>query len=205
MMEVVMLLKIWSNNKSAIPFISKQDKTNRSSAPMPAGPIVYRPDGQIDWANMWDSFCELALDGGPPHRESMLCPPPDPDPTSAAYAFAAGEIARGVYEVCGLTAVPAQPGWLQIRCHSCSQARWLAEAIVEENVQAQYDHQFLLLPVGDAFTLTKEIKNVITAVAKTTHYWTEHLSAAVKHTLALQDVINRIISRISDLRKWAAD
>jgi hypothetical protein len=29
-------------------------------APMPAGPIVCRADGRIDWGNMWDSFCPLA-------------------------------------------------------------------------------------------------------------------------------------------------
>jgi len=30
------------------------------------------------------------------------------------------------------------------------------------------------LPAGPAFRLDKEIKNVITVVAKTHHYWTEH-------------------------------
>jgi hypothetical protein len=32
----------------------------------------------------------------------------------------------------------------------------------------------LLLPAGPAFQLEKEIKNVITVLAKTFHYWTEH-------------------------------
>ena len=30
------------------------------AASMPAGPLVYREDGAIDWSNMWDSFCVLA-------------------------------------------------------------------------------------------------------------------------------------------------
>jgi sirohydrochlorin cobaltochelatase len=34
----------------------------------------------------------------------------------------------------------------------------------------------LLLPAGPDFRLKYEIKNVITAVAKTHHYWTEHMT-----------------------------
>jgi hypothetical protein len=33
----------------------------------------------------------------------------------------------------------------------------------------------LNLPVGPAYTLEKEIKNVITVVAKTSHYWFGHI------------------------------
>jgi sirohydrochlorin cobaltochelatase len=33
----------------------------------------------------------------------------------------------------------------------------------------------LFLPAAPSFTLDKEIKNVVTVVAKTHHYWTEHL------------------------------
>ena len=50
--------------------LSKTHKNGTSPAnmatPMPAGPIVYREDGAIDWSNMWDSFCVLAQEGGPP-------------------------------------------------------------------------------------------------------------------------------------------
>jgi sirohydrochlorin cobaltochelatase len=35
----------------------------------------------------------------------------------------------------------------------------------------------LYLPAGPNFTLKREIKNVITAVAKTVHYWRAHLLA----------------------------
>jgi sirohydrochlorin cobaltochelatase len=33
----------------------------------------------------------------------------------------------------------------------------------------------LLLPAGPQFRLDGEIKNVVTAVAKTYHYWKEHI------------------------------
>ncbi|MBK8902893.1 MAG: hypothetical protein IPM53_17015 [Anaerolineaceae bacterium] len=169
------------------------------SAPMPAGPIVYREDGRIDWGRMWDSFCVLALDGGPPHRGDLLPAPTNPDIHSPNYHFAVAEISRGIFEVSGLTAVPAKPGWLQMQCRSAGQARWLAEAIVQENVQARREGNWLLVPVGDEFRLKHEIKNVITAVAKTTHYWQEHLAVEVKQTLALQDKIAAVWHKI---RSW---
>ena len=168
------------------------------AAPMPAGPIVYREDGCVDWGNMWDSFCALAVDGGPPHRGKMLQAPDKPDITSVNYHFAVAEIARGIWEVAQLTAVPAEPGWLQMECQSAGQARWLAEAIEEENVQARHKGQLLLVPVGDQFRLKKEIKNVITAVAKTTHYWEEHLAIEVRQALAFQDKIEAIWNKIRE-------
>lgn len=169
------------------------------AAPMPAGPIVYRADGSIDWGNMWDSFCVLALDGGPPHRGEMLCAPTNPDINSPEYHFAVAEISRAIREVAQLTAVPAEPGWLQIQCQSVGQARWLAEAIEEENVQARHEGEWLLVPVGDHFRLKKEIKNVITAVAKTTHYWQEHLAVEVKQALAFQDKIMEIWRKLRNI------
>jgi sirohydrochlorin cobaltochelatase len=71
-------------------------------------------------------------------------------------------------------------------------ARWLAEAITEENVQARAEGAQLYVPIGDYFSLKGEIKNVITAVAKTTHYWREHLPPAVKQTLAAQIRVEQI-------------
>ena len=167
-----------------------------TAAPMPAGPIVYREDGAVDWGNMWDSFCVLALDGGPPHRGDFLRAPQNPDVHSPAYQFATEEIARGIWEVAEMTAVPAQSGWLKIACGSEGQARWLAEAIEEENVQARHEGNHLFVPVGDAFVLKKEIKNVITAVAKTTHYWQEHLAVEVKQALAFQDKLGKIWGKV---------
>ena len=174
-----MVLNLAANHKQGEAAIDPR-------APMLAGPIVYREDGQIDWGNMWDSFCMLALDGGPPHRGELLTAPENPDMNSENYHFAVTEIARGILETSKLTAVPATPGWLTITCYSAAQARWLAEAITEENVQARYEGKQIFVPVGDAFRLKGEIKNVITAVAKTSHYWDAHLAAEVKQTLAWQ-------------------
>jgi hypothetical protein len=56
-------------------------------------------------------------------------------------------------------------------------AVWLVRAIMAENVTARRDHATLKLPAGRNFRLEKEIKNVITAVAKTCHYWDYHRPA----------------------------
>lgn len=166
-------------------------------APMAAAPMVYAPDGSVAWGEMWDSFCVLAIDGGPPHRATLLEGGPTDDPDSEGYRFAAAEIARGVLAVSGLPVAPAETGWLAIGCHSPGMARWLAEAIIEENVAARDDGATLLVPVGANFTLKGEIKNVITAVAKTTHYWREHLPGEVKQTLEWQ-------ARLGGLRRRVA-
>jgi sirohydrochlorin cobaltochelatase len=56
-------------------------------------------------------------------------------------------------------------------------ALWLLRAILVENVSVRREDNVLYLPAGPDFQLEKEIKNVITVVAKTHHYWIEHASA----------------------------
>lgn len=154
-------------------------------APMASAPMQYRDNSEVAWGEMWGSFCALALEGGPPHRGEMLVAQPVPDTHSPTYQLAVQEIVRGIREVSGLPATEVRPGWIGVTCPSPAMAGWLAEAIVSENVEAHTEANLLLVPVGDYYTLKGEIKNVITAVAKTTHYWGEHMSAEVKQTLAL--------------------
>lgn len=164
--------------------------------PMASAPMKYLPDGSVDWANMWDSFCVLAQEGGPPHRGMMLDAPGSPDLASEGYWFAVNEIIRGIKAVSGLTAAAAEPGWIAVYCSTGAMARWLAEAIIQENVQARHNESILLVPVGDNFALKDEIKNVITVVAKTTHYWREHLPSEVKDALALQERLEWLKQRV---------
>jgi sirohydrochlorin cobaltochelatase len=166
-------------------------------APMAAAPIKYAADGSVDWGNMWDSFCILAREGGPPHRGTMLDAQEDADITSDGYRFAVAEICRGILEVSGLSAAAAEPGWIAVRCHSAGMARWLAESIEQENVQARAAATVLYIPAGDYFTLKGEIKNVITAVAKTTHYWREHLPPDAKRAFALQARLAGLTARMA--------
>ena len=56
-------------------------------------------------------------------------------------------------------------------------ARKLLRAIVIENVAVQADGPDLELPASPEFRVEKEIKNVVTVMAKTSHYWLGHIPA----------------------------
>lgn len=140
--------------------------------------LKFGPDGKVAWDEIWTSFCDLALAGGPAHRGTLL------EPVAAEAALAepekyrevVEEIGRGIRLVTGLSVEPgATPGWVGVRCHDEAMADWLMRAIVVENVMARREGAILYLPAGPDFRLRKEIKNVVTSVAKTCHYWTEHM------------------------------
>jgi sirohydrochlorin cobaltochelatase len=160
---------------------------------------VYNDDQSVAWDRMWDSFCVLASAGGPPHRGAMLQAQTNADPDNPCYQAAVAEIIRGVKLVSGLTAEAAGVGWVAIQCESVAQARWLSEQINQENVAALAYDARLLVPVGEDFTVKGEIKNVVTVVAKTSHYWVEHLSPDVKRSLAWEAALQHLVTR---LRRW---
>ncbi|MCC9075556.1 sirohydrochlorin chelatase [Litorilinea aerophila] len=151
-----------------------------SPAPMGAAPLQFDEEGRVAWDRIWSDFCDLALAGGPPHRGQLLEPV---DPTvctadPAGYARVLAELARGLRLVTGLPVVEsATPGWIGLQCESEEMAIWLLRAIVVENVFARREGTVLFLPVGPHFRLAAEIKNVVTVVAKTHHYWQEHIQA----------------------------
>jgi hypothetical protein len=148
------------------------------AAPMGSAPLRYTDDGKVAWNEIWSDFCDLALAGGPSHRDTLLEPVP-PEEVRAnleAYEGALAEIERGFRLVTGLPIVRSEAlGWIGLRCEDEQMALWLLRAIVVENVCVRREGTVLFLPAGPAFRLEKEIKNVITVVAKTNHYWTEHV------------------------------
>jgi len=155
-----------------------QDARVVSAAPMGTAPLLYKDDGQIAWNEMWTDFCDLALAGGPSHRGTLLEPVvlEEIQADLDAYERVISEIERGLRLVTGLPTVRSKClGWVGVQCANEDMALWLLRAIVVENVCVRREGTTLLLPAGPAFRLEKEIKNVITVVAKTYHYWSEHL------------------------------
>ena len=150
-----------------------------SAAPMGTAPMRYDEVGQVAWDEMWTTFCDLALAGGPPHRGDLL-EPASPEEIRAdleGYERVLDEIERGLSMVTSLPVVRSEKlGWIGLRCDNKEMALWMLRAIVVENVCVRREGDMLYLPVGLAYRLEKEIKNVITVVAKTHHYWSEHLS-----------------------------
>ncbi len=148
-----------------------------SAAPMGAAPMRYDADGQVAWDEMWTGFCDLALAGGPSHRGTLLEPvtPMEVQADQAGYERIVAEIERGLRLVTGLPTVRSQaPGWVGLQCGDEEMALWLLRAIVVENVCVRREEATLFFPAGPHFRLDSEIKNVITVVAKTNHYWREH-------------------------------
>ncbi|MEO8609231.1 MAG: cation diffusion facilitator family transporter [Chloroflexota bacterium] len=154
-----------------------QLNTTVSAAPMGAAGLVYGTDGKVAWDEIWQGFCDLALAGGPPHRGTLL-EPVTPEAALAdpqGYENVVQELQRGIEMVTGLSVVESStPGWIGMACDSEAMALWLLRAIVVENISVRREDKILYFPAGPDFRLEKEIKNVITVIAKTNHYWQEH-------------------------------
>ena len=147
------------------------------TTPMGSAPLRYAPDGQVAWDEMWTTYCDLALAGGPPHRDTLLEAATATDALAdpANYARIVAEIQRGLALVTGRTTMCSDPpGWVGLVCLDQEMAYWLTIAISTENVRVCREGLVLWLPAGPAFRVEYEIKNVITVVAKTHHYWMEH-------------------------------
>jgi hypothetical protein len=154
---------------------------------MGSASLKYSPDGRVAWNEIWGSFCDLAMAGGPPHRGALLQPGTRDDIESnpARYAQVVEEICRGVSIVTDLTVEPSEdPGWVRVFCSSVSMAQWLVRAVVMENISASCAGIVLNLPAGPHFRIEKEIKNVVTSIAKTCHYWVEHTSQTQQQAIA---------------------
>ena len=151
-----------------------------SAAPMGAAGLQYDDEGNAAWDQIWTDFCDLALAGGPSHRGTLL-EPGDPEICKLypeAYEEVRDELQRGLEMVTGLEVIrDCKPGWIGMACDSEDMAVWLLRAIVVENVSVRREGKNLFFPAAPDFVLSKEIKNVITVVAKTNHYWQEHLTS----------------------------
>jgi sirohydrochlorin cobaltochelatase len=149
--------------------------------------LKYGADGSVAWDEIWGSFCDLAMAGGPPHRGKLLEPGDAASIAAEAgrYSEVVAEICRGIRMVTGLHAERSPTlGWVRVYCTSAPMAGWMMRAIVMENVSAGGKGLVLELPAGPAFRMEKEIKNVVTVMAKTCHYWTEHMSDERRQAVA---------------------
>jgi hypothetical protein len=148
--------------------------------------LKYGRDGRVAWDEMWQSFCDLAMAGGPPHKGTLLLPASEKEVNAEPdqYRNVTQEICRGIELVTGLVAEPSpSAGWVRVSCVNRSTAEWLLRAITTENVAVRRVGVELELPAGPFYRIEKEIKNVITVLAKTCHYWFGHTSAAHRRTI----------------------
>jgi sirohydrochlorin cobaltochelatase len=173
--------------KAILPEAYQESYEDVQPVSMGSAGLKYGFDGKVAWDQIWGSFCDLAMAGGPPHKGTLLEPAPRAaiDAQPDQYREVVEEICRGVTLVTELEARPSpNPGWVRVTTHDDTMAGWLLRAIVMENVAARAEGPLLDLPASPAFRLAKEIKNVITVIAKTCHYWTGHMPWAQQRTIA---------------------
>ncbi len=170
-----------SRLKAILPEAYKDRYENVQPVSMGSAGLKFSSDGKVAWDEIWGSFCDLAMAGGPPHKGTLL------EPGSAAeiqqhpeqYQRVTEEICRGIRLA---TVLPARysddAGWVDVECSDEGMSGWLMRAILMENVSARAKGKVLQLPAGPTYRLEKEIKNVITSIAKTSHYWIDHMWSA---------------------------
>jgi sirohydrochlorin cobaltochelatase len=183
--EALVALELKLN--AILPGIYQDAYENVQPVSMGSAGLKYGSDGQVAWDDMWDSFCDLAMAGGPPHKGSLLEPGgrTDIDMHPERYRQVTDEICRGITAVTGQTAERcSHPGWVRMACPTEGAAGWLHRAIVMENVSVRHQGLGLELPAAPGFRLAKEIKNVITVVAKTCHYWIDHVPGRQRRSIA---------------------
>lgn len=172
--------------KAILPEAYQESYEDVQPVSMGSAGLKYGFDGKVAWDQIWGSFCDLAMAGGPPHKGTLLEPAPRAaiEARPEQYREVIEEICRGVTLVTDLEARPSpHPGWVRVTTHDDTMAGWLLRAIVMENVAARAEGPLLDLPASPAFRLAKEIKNVITVIAKTCHYWTGHMPWAQQRAI----------------------
>lgn len=150
--------------------------------------LKYDSEGKVAWDDIWGSFCDLAMAGGPPHKGILLEPGSSQEIQDQPdhYQAVVDEICRGIFLVTDIKAQASQiSGWIEVGCESRGMAGWLTRAIVMENISALNKDSTLFLPAGPGFRIEKEIKNVITSIAKTCHYWQDHMWSAQHRDISL--------------------
>lgn len=175
-----------SRIRAILPETYQDNYEDVQPVPMGSADLKYTRDGQVAWDEMWGSFCDLAMAGGPPHKGTLLEPVPQAeiDAQAESYQEVVEQICRGIAMVTDLYAEQSPvPGWVRVNCLNRGTADWLLRAITMENVSVRGDGLELDLPAGPSYRLEKEIKNVITVMAKTTHYWFGHTSQAQRGSI----------------------
>ena len=164
--------------RALLPEIYRRSFDGIEPVSMGSAGLKYDDAGNVAWDRIWGSFCDLAMAGGPPHKGLLLEPASEADIQAQPdrYQTVVEEICRGVTLVTSQPATRSpMPGWVRVTCESDGMASWLLRAIVMENVSARAEGTALDLPAGPHYRLQKEIKNVVTVIAKTCHYWVGHI------------------------------
>jgi sirohydrochlorin cobaltochelatase len=94
------------------------------------------------------------------------------------------EISRGIRLASDITVIgPVEPGWVRLNCVDPTMAEWMLRAVIMENISCRLQDAAIDVPAGPQYRVEKEIKNVITSIAKTSHYWNGHMWRAQREEI----------------------
>lgn len=156
-----------------------------SPTSMGSAKMKYDAQGRVAWGEIWTTFCHLALAGGPPHRGRLLEPvtQAEVEANGEAQQVVVAELERALRLTVDLPQVAERrSGWIGLRCDDGAMAAWLTRAVVAENVFARREAELLFVPVGPAFRIEKEVKNVVVSLAKSCHYLLDHVDDDARPT-----------------------
>jgi hypothetical protein len=156
---------------------------------MGSASLKFDAANKVAWDEIWDHFCDLAMAGGPPHKGKLLEPasPAEVEAQPDRYRAVVQELCRGIRMVSTLAVEPSSnPGWIRVMCSTDVMAEWMVRAIVMENVAARLQGSVVELPASPHYRLEKEIKNVVTVIAKTFHYFDGHIGKDQQRRIAAE-------------------
>src|SRR5262245_41597874 len=84
--------------KTILPEEYQESYEQLKPVPMRSAGLKFDGDGRVAWDEIWGSFCDLAMAGGPPHKGTLLEPgsADDIDAEPDRYREVVYEICRGV-------------------------------------------------------------------------------------------------------------
>src|SRR5689334_3647253 len=107
--------------KAMLPEVYQDSYEDVQPVSMGSAGLKFDAEGKVAWNEIWGSFCDLAMAGGPPHK-GMLLEPGTPEAIDAQlerYAQVVDEICRGVMMTTLLDAQSSPvPGWIRVECYS---------------------------------------------------------------------------------------
>src|SRR5215213_3663574 len=70
--EAMALAELDARLKTILPENYQDSYEDLQPVPMRSAGLKYDGDGRVAWNEIWTSFCDLAMAGGPPHKGTLL-------------------------------------------------------------------------------------------------------------------------------------
>jgi len=95
--------------KTLLPLEYQESYDEVQPVSMGSAGLKFGRDGKVAWNEIWGSFCDLAMAGGPPHKGALLEPGTEEDIARhpGRYKEAVEEICRGIRMVTELAVSPS--------------------------------------------------------------------------------------------------